>query len=157
MRLLVPFDESWRETVASLEVHDQQQEFIGDFSDSLKRLSERTTGHVILHEGAPAGFFILDSNFASEYDFAASDSIGLLSFFVARQFQGKGLGKRALLELGPYIRAQEIQSTRVFLTVNCRNTIAASLYRNCGFRDTGELYLGGPCGPQHIMEMLIAR
>ena len=37
------------------------------------------------------------------------------------------------------------------LTVNCKNLHAYKLYELGGFIDTGELYLGGRSGPQHIM------
>lgn len=39
------------------------------------------------------------------------------------------------------------------LTVNARNPAARAVYLAGGFADTGELYLGGPAGPQHVMRL----
>ncbi len=150
---ITPFNESLSELVANLDVSPEQREFIGDFSSTLNDVSDRFTGHVILHEGRPAGFFIIDLDYPDQYDFADQGSIGLRSFFIAGQYQGKGLAKHVLQELSQYLRTQGIAAEKLFLTVNCRNTAAASLYRKCGFRDDGKLYLGGQRGPQHIMQM----
>ncbi|MFW1170057.1 GNAT family N-acetyltransferase, partial [Vibrio parahaemolyticus] len=34
--------------------------------------------------------------------------------------------------------------------------VAYNCYCKCGFEDTGELYLGGPVGPQHVMQRKVA-
>ncbi len=153
MCFIVPFNEKLSELVASLDVEDEQREFIGDFSSTLNDISPKLTGHVILYDGKPAGFFIIDLDYPSQYNFTTKGSVGLRSFFIASQFQGKGLAKRTLQELRSYLRSQGIEAEKLFLTVNCRNTAAAALYRKCGFRDEGKLYLGGLRGPQHIMHM----
>jgi ribosomal protein S18 acetylase RimI-like enzyme len=155
MSFIVPFNESFSDLAVDLSVDDEQRVFIGDFSSTLKNVSERFTGHVILHDGKPAGFFIIDLDYPGQYDFAGTGAVGLRSFFIASPFQGKGLAKRTLQELSSYLRAQGIEAEEVLLTVNCRNTAAASLYQKYGFRDDGELYLGGLRGPQHIMQMLV--
>jgi ribosomal protein S18 acetylase RimI-like enzyme len=155
MSFIVPFNEKLSELVASLVVEDEQREFIGDFSSTLNDISQKLTGHVILYDGIPAGFFIIDLDYPNQYNFSTKGSVGLRSFFIANQFQGKGLAKHTLQELSSYLRSQGFQAEKLFLTVNCRNMRAAALYRKCGFCDEGKLYLGGPRGPQHIMQMSI--
>lgn len=156
MNFIVPLNAELAKFVANLDVEDAQREFIGDLSSTLNKVSDRFTGHVIRHDGQPAGFFIIDLDYPEQHDFADKGSVGLRSFFIAAPHQGKGLARRALRELDQYLRAQHIEAGKVFLTVNCRNTAAAALYRKQGFRDDGLLYFGGPCGPQHIMQMPLA-
>ncbi|WP_115045203.1 GNAT family N-acetyltransferase [Xanthomonas arboricola] len=153
MNLIVPLTKDLSGGVATLDVEDNQRDFIGAFESTLADVSERATGHVILNEGAPAGFFIIDFDYPTRYAFAAAGSVGLRSFFIASNYQGKGLARRALQNLSTYLQAQRVKASSVFLTVNCRNTAAASLYRKCGFVDNGELYLDGSRGPQHIMAL----
>lgn len=153
MNLIVPLTKDLSGGVAALDVEDNQRDFIGTFESTLADVSERVTGHVILDEGAPAGFFIIDLDYPTRYAFAAAGSVGLRSFFIASKCQGKGLAKCVLQNLAIYLQAQRIKASSIFLTVNCRNTAAASLYRKCGFVDNGELYLGGSHGPQHIMAL----
>lgn len=152
---IAPYDKGTSDLVAALDVEESQREFIGDFAATLRSLSERMTGHVIFDEGRPAGFFVIDLDYASQHDFADRGSVGLRSFFIAGPFQGRGLAKQAIRQLGSYLKSQRIEAKTVFLTVNCRNTVAASLYAKWGFRDDGNLYLGGPWGPQHIMQMAV--
>ena len=42
---------------------------------------------------------------------------------------------------------------RIVLSVNVRNPVAIRTYARAGFADTGELYLGGTAGPQHVFEL----
>ncbi len=39
------------------------------------------------------------------------------------------------------------------LTVNVRNQVARRLYLRHGFSDSGQLYLGGNAGPQHVLRL----
>ena len=98
-------------------------------------------------------FFLIDQDYATHYPFAQPGSVGLRSFL--KHFQGLGLAKRCLLALPAYLQAQQIKADAVFLTVNRKNEAAIPLYRQCGFVDTGALYLDGGYGPQHIMRLAL--
>lgn len=153
MVCITPYDATCHPEVRQLAVQDEQRLFVGDVAATLASLGGGLTGYVITWRGQPAGFFLIDLDYASHYGFAAPGSVGLRSFFIAQQYQGQGLAKAALAQLGDYLCAQGIATQRVYLTVNCRNLAAAALYRRCGFCDEGQLYLGGPQGPQHIMHL----
>ncbi|MFO7804729.1 MAG: GNAT family N-acetyltransferase, partial [Paracoccaceae bacterium] len=55
------------------------------------------------------------------------------------------------VQLKPYLRQHYPQARGIFLTVNLRNVGARDIYLRGGFNDTGEQYLEGGAGPQHIL------
>ena len=56
----------------------------------------------------------------------------------------------------PGLVTRELPGARtVVLTVNVRNQVARQLYLRHGFTDTGELYLGGSAGPQHVLRLVL--
>ncbi|RXJ73185.1 GNAT family N-acetyltransferase [Veronia nyctiphanis] len=107
--------------------------------------------HVITSDGNVVGFFKLDTLYPSQYSFSPEGSLGLRSFVVDRNQQGKGIGKQAVKALFPYLKENYSQYHAIYLTVNCKNPGAFNCYQKGGFIDTHEKYLGGPHGPQHIM------
>jgi len=56
--------------------------------------------------------------------------------FVAEEFAGRGLGRRALEEATRWCEAKEV--TEIMLTVHPENTRAARVYEQAGFVATGE-------------------
>lgn len=110
-------------------------------------------GHVILADGTPAGFFAIDRDYGEKYDFAAPGSIGVRMFSVDHAMQGRGIASAACRAMTAYFRAHYPGVETCWLTVNCRNPAARRVYEKGGFVDTGELYLGGGFGPQHIMRL----
>lgn len=152
MLSLIRYESSLKESVERLGVSQEQTQFVGDISAILNSLSESSTGYVIVLDEIAVGFFIIDLDYAKSYQFATPGSVGLRSFFIDREFQGRGLAKAALLLLPRHIKSLHAPATSVFLTVNCRNESAIRLYGQCGFIDTHQLYLGGSNGPQHVME-----
>jgi len=106
---------------------------------------------VILDEhGEAAGYFVIDET-PSPAD--PSADLVLRAFFVDQGHQRQGLGGRALAAL-PELVARELPSARtVLLTVNVRNQVARRLYLRHDFSDTGQLYLGGNAGPQHVLRL----
>ncbi|MEJ5125397.1 GNAT family N-acetyltransferase [Comamonas sp. MYb21] len=155
MTLLSPYRPEQRERVLALSLHEAQQPYVAPMAQTLAELHPGLSAHLIGHGEQIAGFFLIDQDYAQHYPFASADSVGLRSFFVDQRFQGMGLAKRSLQALPAYLQAQGMAATAVFLTVNCKNAAAIPLYRQCGFADTGELYLGGGYGPQHIMRLAL--
>lgn len=142
--------------VISLGVVDDQQRFVGTIDDILKNANAQIRPHIILAEGQIVGFFLIDTTYSKNFDFAQQpNSIGLRSFFIDKKYQGKGYAKQAILALPNYLSEAYPNHTAVMLTVNCQNSIAKQLYEKGGFEDTNDLYHGGPSGPQHIMMMVI--
>jgi RimJ/RimL family protein N-acetyltransferase len=82
--------------------------------------------------------------------YAAADEIGLHGVLVDRRHRGHGYGVAALRALPALVVAEHPQARAIALTVNVRNATAIAAYRAAGFVDTGELFLGGEAGPQHV-------
>ena len=149
---LAPFGAHWDTAVRALAIHPHQQPFLGDMDAILQSLGrDGLSGHVMAHGDTAVGFFRLDQQFAASHPFAPPGAIGLRSFWVSKDHQGQGYAKQALLALPAYLRQQGLSPDALMLTVNCKNDSAFQLYQRCGFVATGELYLGGGYGPQHIM------
>ena len=111
--------------------------------------------HVIKSDGLVAGFFKLDTAYSEHYDFCPSDALGLRSFAVGSNFQGRGIGTGAVRTLLPYLQANYYRFNWIYLTVNLLNPAARVCYLKGGFEDSGAQYLGGSRGPQHIMRAKI--
>ena len=151
---LTPFTPYWDAQVRTLQLSSQQQPFVDDTDFILQSLGRQgLTGHVMVAGDTAVGFFRLDQQFATSHPFAPASAVGLRSFFVGNPHQGRGYAKRALLALPHYLAQQGIAAAEVMLTVNCKNDSAYQLYQRCNFVDTGELYLDGGHGPQHIMAL----
>ena len=106
----------------------------------------------ILVGDTPVGFYRLD--FAPTIVARRSigeASVGLRAFFLDVDWQGRGLGTRAVQACCEDVQARHPDRRLLALNVNCRNVTAINAYRKAGFVDTGELYLGGSAGPQHLM------
>eukprot|EP00555_Chaetoceros_dichaeta_P005473 CAMPEP_0198254708 /NCGR_PEP_ID=MMETSP1447-20131203/4986_1 /TAXON_ID=420782 /ORGANISM="Chaetoceros dichaeta, Strain CCMP1751" /LENGTH=188 /DNA_ID=CAMNT_0043940873 /DNA_START=203 /DNA_END=769 /DNA_ORIENTATION=+ len=116
------------------------------------------------------GFFLTDEDVGRTYDFISSDDttttsattttsssidLGLRKFLIDQKHQGQGFGGAAACQLQTYVHDSYPQYDNLLLTVNCRNTAAAHVYRTAGFQCDGEddLYLGGAVGPQYIMRL----
>ena len=113
-------------------------------------------GHVILADGEPAGFFAIDRDYGEAHDFAPAGCIGVRMFSVDHAQQGRGIASNACRAMKAYFRAQYPDAASCWLTVNCRNPGAKAAYLKGGFTDTGDLYLDGGFGPQHIMRLDLA-
>ncbi|UYM07817.1 GNAT family N-acetyltransferase [Solicola gregarius] len=140
-----------RPAVLALAPAARQDEFSGVAAETLPQ-ADRDPGRapyvIVTADGEPAGFFVLDSG-RSQADPAAG--LTLRAFFVDARFQGRGIAGAALAALPGLIHSHHPRVVRVVLTVNCRNELARSVYLRHGWTDTGELYLGGDAGPQHVL------
>jgi len=142
------------DAVRALRVAPEQAAFVGDtgfnLDDALR--DENSEAMAILVGATPVGFYRLD--FAPTIVARRSigeASVGLRAFFLAVGWQGRGLGTRAVQACCEDLQARYPDRRLLALNVNCRNVAAINAYRKAGFVDTGELYLGGSAGPQHLM------
>ena len=150
-----------------LTVSPHQVPFVVDFTVWLERLEQTPpdqrlkTPFAILASGSgsvPAGTavgYIVVSPYHEAVAYYCNDTseVGIESLSIDRQYQGRGYGTAALVAIVDYIKEHFPRARRVKFTVNVRNRAAVELYQRLGFRDTGELYLGGRSGPQHIFEI----
>ncbi|WP_428240706.1 N-acetyltransferase family protein [Gynuella sp.] len=143
---IVPMQAAHQAAVAALETTAEQRDFVGNMADLLPTLTPDQRPFVILMEQVVIGFFVLDDDYPNRYEFAHVPEVGVRAVVIDHRYQGRGLGSQAMqkmVELNP--------EQTMILTVNCRNIGAYKTYMRAGFRDDGELYLGGPAGPQHIL------
>ncbi|OOE69627.1 GNAT family N-acetyltransferase [Salinivibrio sp. IB868] len=148
---VAPLTDADIDGVRQVSLHDQQVKFAGTADEFLAEDSETIHRHVIERAGKIVGFFKLDTDYASQYDFCPPKTLGLRMFVVDARYQGQGLGTGAVKALLAYLPVDYRDFNWVYLTVNCRNPVAKTCYQKGGFTDTGELYWGGAAGPQHIM------
>ncbi|CAK2968901.1 GNAT family N-acetyltransferase [Vibrio crassostreae] len=144
------------EQVNEIQLADEQVKFAGTAAEFLLDGSETTHLHVIKSDNEVVGFFKLDIAYPDFYEFCPEGSIGLRAFVLDKNQQGKGLGTGTVKALFPYLKANYSAYESIYLTVNCKNPAAFNCYKNGGFEDTNEQYLGGAAGPQFIMRGRIA-
>jgi RimJ/RimL family protein N-acetyltransferase len=137
-----------------VQVLANQDEFVAKVDEILANLEKPTIPFAVRSGAQDVGFFTLTPSLHDPVEqLRSSNRCTMRSFMIDARHQGKGYAAsvlKMLPELVPDIFGADLS---VGLTVNCRNTQAYKLYEKNGFRDTGELYLGGSAGPQHIMMM----
>ncbi|MCL9774900.1 GNAT family N-acetyltransferase [Vibrio methylphosphonaticus] len=140
--------------VLQLSVHEAQTPYVGAIETIIERSTPQAaeTQWVICLNGTPVGFFLLDKAYSNQYLFCPNGAVGLRSLLIDCRYQGQGVAKRAIGKiLQNYSVWLHTRNADLYLTVNCKNTLARQLYVKSGFIDTDQLYLGGEAGPQHIM------
>jgi ribosomal protein S18 acetylase RimI-like enzyme len=147
-------DDAVARAVKGLRVADDQYRFVGDTAfnvdDSLR--DPMSEAMAVFAGKTVVGFYRLDFSPAAIAGRELPEpSVGLRAFAIDRAHQGQGYGAAALAAGCADLRARHPQRRLLALTVNCANHAAIALYRKAGFFDTGELYLGGSSGPQHVM------
>jgi RimJ/RimL family protein N-acetyltransferase len=140
--------------VRALRVAAGQRHFVGDIAFNLDDAlgDPRSEAMSILVGDVVVGFYRLDftPTVVARRALDAA-SAGLRAFCLDLDWQGRGLGTRAVLACCEDLRARHPGIRLLALNVDCRNVAAINAYRKAGFVDTGELYPGGSAGPQHLM------
>ncbi len=151
---LQPMSSQHLNQVSELHVAEEQLKFVGTMEEILVNVDNKVHPHVMVNESDKVvGFFLVDTTYGEQYDFAVCGALGLRAFFVDTRYQGSGYGKQAVAALHSYLQKCYERFEFIYLTVNCKNPGAYRCYELNGFKDNGELYHGGPAGPQHIMKM----
>ncbi|WP_363799379.1 GNAT family N-acetyltransferase [Lysobacter firmicutimachus] len=151
---VVAVDAALAPAVRALQVAPEQWPFVGDASANLDQAwaDPASEAMAILAGERVVGFYRLDFATAAIAGRAfAEPSVGLRSYVIDRDAQGRGYGRAAIAACRDDVRRRHPQRRLLALTVNVRNAAAIAAYRKAGFADTGELYLGGNAGPQHLM------
>jgi RimJ/RimL family protein N-acetyltransferase len=145
------YAEHFKSQVLELSVTPEQVRFVGTTQQLLEEQESGWHYHLFLDDNRVVGFFNIDTEYGSRYDFAEPNELGLRAFLVGHQYQGKGYATQMLSQLPAWLSEHFSQSKSICLTVNKKNQAAKLLYLKAGFVDTGELYLDGSAGPQHIL------
>lgn len=139
-----------RAQVAALAVGSDQLRFVDPMPLTLKTTALERDNFVMATETGIAGFFQIDTRTP---DYIQQPLLELCQVVVDQNQQGRGLGRQFVQALPELLKREYPDASGVVLTVNCRNKPAYHVYSAGGFHDTGEIYTGGPSGPQHIMSM----
>lgn len=151
---VVPVDDRLADAVRALQVAPEQLQFVGDTAFNLDdtRRDPDSEAMAVLADDEVVGFYRLDFHPSAVGGRAFDEpSVGLRAVVIDRERQGRGYGARAMDACCEDLRQRHPQRRLLALTVNCRNLAAIAAYRRSGFVDTGELFLGGSAGPQHLM------
>lgn len=155
MLIIEKYNKSREAEIEKLRVKPEQVQFtvdrLGEFILSLK---EDEYPHLIIENDQVVGFFVLDLSYSGAYSFSGPKALGVRALLIDQNHQGLGIASKALNFLPSYVASNYPDFDRLQLTVNCRNKAAYNCYLKCGFEDTGDLYFGGPVGPQHIMQRI---
>lgn len=148
--------------VIALGLEEDQIRFVGAIDEILSTINAQIRPHVIVSEDQVVGFFLIDIVYEQSIELTTKQNVtkknlGLRKFFIDRKHQGHGYAKQTLQALPAYLQSEFPYHTDLYLTVNCKNDAAKTLYLNNGFEDTKKLYLKGPSGPQHIMRMNLVK
>ena len=139
-----------REQAAALTVACDQLLFVEPMPLTLKTTALERDNFVIETNTGIIGFFQIDTRVP---DFVRHPLLELCQVVIDQTHQGRGIGGRFIQSLPELLRREYPEAAGVVLTVKCRNKMAHRVYAAGGFHDTGEIYEGGPSGPQHIMTM----
>ncbi|MEJ2021921.1 MAG: GNAT family protein [Maritimibacter sp.] len=152
---IAPISREDIDRVAHFHLPPEQMQFSAHPLDVMKTPESRDA-HVIYDGEVPVGFFAIDRDYALTHDFTEPGALGLRMLSVNHADQGRGIASEASRLLSSYLHDHYPDRQQCYLTVNCRNPGAYRAYEKGGFVDTGELYHGGPVGPQHIMRLQLA-
>jgi hypothetical protein len=150
---IAPLDEADIAAVQALTVKPFQEVFCGQPVDFLTRPEGGGNVHVIKKEGAVIGMFCIDTGFHLGLTFAGSDTPGILSFIIDQKKQGQGLGTETCRMMSFYLRGANPISRGMYMLVHVSNAGAYKASTRGGWTDTGEKYILGHTGPQHILWM----
>lgn len=148
--VLVPVDSRLREAVLATAPRPEQEVFSGRAAQTLPVAEADSARHpyAMTLDGVVVGFFVLDTG-------TRAPDLLLRGFYVDAGAQGRGVGTAAVRELAALVARDFPAVGSLVLTVNVRNAAARAVYLAGGFVDGGELFLGGPAGPQHVLRLRV--
>lgn len=147
LRRMTPAD---LDQVRMIEVQEEQRDFVDPIIQVLEAHTGEWENHVVVADGAIIGFFQIDARVEGP---RIPGQIEFHEVRIDRHHQGRGYGKEFLKALCPYLVAMYPEASDACLSVNFRNPAAYHVYQSGGFVDTGDVYLDGGAGPQHVMTM----
>ncbi|MCR8826304.1 GNAT family N-acetyltransferase [Pseudosulfitobacter koreensis] len=142
--------------VSHLAVHPDQVKFSGTIEEAFAATNPDVDRYAITDGTAVVGFFKIDRDYSTVHGFASTSDLGLRTVMVDANHQGRGIGQALCRALPAYLAQRYPNAASLWLTVNLLNPRAVSAYIKGGFVDTGEHWVHGDFGPQHIMRLALA-
>ena len=111
---------------------------------AIKQAKHDRTSFPILsfNNGTLVSFFVLDSGLEKDNYTNQKNILLLKSFSTDSRYTGKEFASKTLNSLSNFIKNNFPEIKTVILGVNQKNIPAINLYKKCGFKDTGQKYLG---------------
>lgn len=136
---------------------EAQAQFTATTKQALEKIEERNQKDdffaypvSIVSDEQAVGFFVLDFG-NDKYELTDNEnSVLLRSLSVNPEFQGRGIGKRAMMEIDDFIKEHFKDCNEIVLAVNEKNTSAFQMYVKAGYSFEGKIREGRN-GPQFIM------
>ncbi|WP_379966029.1 GNAT family N-acetyltransferase [Epilithonimonas sp. UC225_85] len=130
------------EDLTSYTLDEQQSRFTAMPKATLEIIKEKNTGDKfpisIFYQNKAVGFFVLDFG-KDKFELTENENSTLLrSLSINPDYQGKGIGKTAMIVLSDFVKENFPDCDEVVLAVNFNNKSAYNLYLKCGFRDEGK-------------------
>jgi len=134
--------------ITKLKVHEDQTDYVASNGYSIiEAYATRESGYTALpfglyEDGKPVGFVMIGygSIGDEEEPIVAKDSYCLWRFMIDKDYQRKGLGKRAMEAVMKYINSFPCgKANYCWLSYEPENVVAKALYRKYGFEETGEM------------------
>lgn len=149
---LAPITRNDWDRVKHIAVLPEQVVFCGTIDQHFAMDEPDCDFHIILRDECAVGFFKIDRAYGAR-EYAQPGDLGVRGVMIDAAEQGKGSGKAAMMALPAYVANAYPKASTLALTVNQSNPGARAVYLAAGFVDTGELYLGGQNGPQHVLRI----
>lgn len=134
---LRPLDETNTDDCIRLKVSEDQAKYIDTNENSIAAAKEHADvarPFVIYKDGVAVGFTM----FAFEPDYEdPDDRYWLWRFMIDEKYQGRGLGREALLHIIKYFK--ENGATNIRLSTKESNANAIHLYESFGFKANGDM------------------
>lgn len=133
--------------IVKLSVEKEQEDFVATNTESiLEAYAESNSGGIALpfglyEEGVPVGFVMFGYGTIGDEDepSVAENNYCLWRFMIDREYQHRGLGKKALAAALDYIRTFPCGSAEYcWLSYEPENKAAKALYNSFGFVENGE-------------------
>lgn len=135
--------------IVCLSVEEEQKGFVASNTESiLEAYVTITAGNVALPFGiyqddTLVGFVMFGYGSEEGDPEFTKDSYCIWRFMIDAEYQGKGLGKAALMECICYLKTCPCgPANSIWLSYEPHNQRAAALYRKAGFCETGEICEG---------------
>ena len=117
----------------TLTVDKNQEHFVADNKQSLVEAAFEdglyTLG--IYNEETMVGFIMYD------YD-ETFPGWSMSRFMIGKQYQGKGYGKKAVLEFLDYFKRKH-KTDKIYISVSLENIVARKMYSDIGFKEIKEI------------------
>jgi len=130
------------EDLTSYALDELQSQFTAMPKATLEIIKEKNTGDKfpvsIFYQNKAVGFFVLDFG-SDKFELTENENSTLLrSLSINPDYQGKGIGKTAMIILSDFVKENFPECDEVVLAVNFNNKSAYELYLKCGFKDEGK-------------------